>query len=75
MMEGMNDGWGIWYGYGWLIGLFILVVVIGVIVSALQHRKNSNKSKYNSPQDILKTRYAKGEISKDEYDEKRNHIS
>jgi len=75
MMEGMNNGWGMGYGNGWIIGLIILVVVIGVIVVALQHRKKSTKSKYNSPQDILKTRYAKGEISKDEYDEKRNHIS
>lgn len=74
-MDAMNNGWGMGYGYDWIIGLFILVVVIGVIVSALQHRKNSNKSKYNSTLDILKIRYAKGEISKDEYDGKRRHIS
>ena len=52
MMEGMNDGWGMGNAYGWLTGLIVLVVVIGVIVIALQHRKNSTKSKYNSPQDI-----------------------
>ena len=75
MMDGMNNFWEMGNGYGWIIGLFILIIVIGVIVSALQRRKNSNKSKYNSPQDILKIRYAKGEISKDEYDEKRRHIS
>jgi len=74
-MDGMNNAWGMGYGYGWIIGLLILVVVIGVIVSALKRRKNSNRIKYNSPQDILKIRYAKGEISKDEYDEKRRHIS
>jgi uncharacterized membrane protein len=75
MMDGMNNNWGMWYGYGWIIGLLILVVVIGVIVNAFQRRKNLNRPKYNSPQDILKTRYAKGEISKVEYDEKRKHIS
>ena len=74
-MDEMNNAWGMGYGYGWIIGLLILVVVIGVIVSALKRRKNSNRIKYNSPQDILKIRYAKGEISKDEYDEKRRHIS
>ncbi len=74
-MEGMNNGWGMGYGYGWIIGLLILVVVVGLILNALQRRKNSNRPKYNSPQDILKTRYAKGEISKNEYDEKRKHIS
>ena len=74
MMDGMNN-WGMGSGYGWIIGLFILIIVIVVIVSALQSRKNSNKSKYNSPHDILKVRYAKGEISKDEFDEKMDHIS
>jgi uncharacterized membrane protein len=75
MMEGLNNNWGMEYGYVWIIGLLILVIVIGVIVNAFQRRKNSNRPKYNSPQDILKTRYAKGEISKVEYDEKRKHIS
>jgi len=70
-MDGMNNVWGM--GYGWIIGLIVLVVIIGLIVNAM--KKNSNRPKYNSPMDILKTRYAKGEISKDEYDEKRRHIS
>jgi len=74
MMDEMNN-WGMGYGYGWIIGLIILIVVIGVIVSALSHRNNSKRIKYNSAHDILKIRYAKGEISKDEYDEKRRHIS
>lgn len=74
-MEEMNNSWGMGYGYGWIIGLIVLVAVIVIIVSAMQHRKNSNRIKYNSPHDILKIRYAKGEISKDEYDEKRRHIS
>jgi len=71
----MNNGWGMGDGYGWIIGLIVLVAFIGVIVSVMQRRKNSDRPKYNSPLDILKTRYAKGEISKDEYDEKRRHIS
>jgi len=75
MMDGMNNGWGMGDGYGWIIGLIVLVAFIGVIVSVMQRRKNSDRPKYNSPLDILKTRYAKGEISKDEYDEKRRHIS
>jgi len=75
MMDGMNNGWGMGDGYGWIIGLIVLVAFIGVIVSVMQRRKNSDRPKYNSPLDILKTRYAKGEITKDEYDEKRKHIS
>lgn len=74
-MDGMNNGWGMGDGYGWIIGLIVLVAFIGVIVSVMQRRKNSDRPKYNSPLDILKTRYAKEEITKDEYDEKRKHIS
>jgi uncharacterized membrane protein len=75
MMDGINNDWGMGYGYSWIIGLIILIVVIVVIVSALRSRNNSKRIKYNSPHDILKIRYAKGEISKDEYDEKWKHIS
>jgi putative membrane protein len=75
MMEGMNNFLGMGNGYGWIIGLIVLVVVIAVIISAMTHKRKTTRPKYNSPHDILKTRYAKGEISKDEYDEKRNHIS
>jgi putative membrane protein len=75
MMEGMNNGWGMGHGYGWIIGLIVLVVIIAVIVSAMTHKRKSPRPKYNSPQDILKKRYAKGKISRDEYDEKRKHIS
>ena len=71
-MDGMNNVWGM--GYGWIISLIVLVVIIGLIVNAVK-KKNSDRPKYNSPQDILKTRYAKGEITKEEYDEKRRHIS
>ena len=74
-MDGINNAWGMGSGFGWIIGLLILVLIIGILVSAMKSRKNLNRVKYNSPLDILKTRYAKGEISKVEYDEKRNHIS
>jgi len=72
-MDGMNNFWGM--GYGWIIGLIVLVVIVGLVVNAIKQKKNSNRPKYNSPMDILKTRYAKGEISRDEYEEKRRHIS
>jgi putative membrane protein len=73
MMDGLNNGWGM--GFGWIVGLIVLVLFIGLIVNAMRQKKNSARPKYNSPQDILKIRYAKGEISKEEYDEKRRHIS
>ena len=74
MMDGMSNAWSLQIGYGWIIGLIVLVVFIGLISESNRRRKNASR-KFDSPQDILKTRYAKGEISRDEFDEKRRHIS
>ncbi len=75
MMDGMSNAWALEIGYGWIISLIVLVVIIGLIAESNRRRKNASRQKFNSPLDILKTRYAKGEISKDEFDEKRRHIS
>ena len=75
MMDGMSNAWGFELGYGWIISLIVLVVFIVLIAESNRRRKNARNQKFNSPQDILKTRYAKGEISKDEFEEKRRHIS
>jgi len=74
-MDGMDNFWGIGYGYIWVIGLIVVAVILGVIVNAVKRRKIVNRPKYNSPHDILKIRYVKGEISKEEYDDKKRHIS
>jgi putative membrane protein len=74
MMDGMSNAWSLQIGYGWIIGLIVLVVFIGLVSESNRRRKNASR-KFDSPQDILKTRYARGEISRDEFDEKRRHIS
>jgi len=74
-MDGMSNAWSLQIGYGWIIGLIVLIVLIGLIAESGRRRKIAKNQKFNSPLDILKTRYAKGEISKDEFDEKRRHIS
>ena len=74
-MDGMSNAWGFEIGYGWIISLIVLVIIIGLIADARRRRKNASRQKFNSPQDILKTRYAKGEISKNEFEEKKREIS
>ena len=74
MMDVTSNAWNLEIGYGWIISLIVLVVFIGLIAESNRRRKNANR-KFDSPQDILKTRYARGEISRDEFDEKRRHIS
>lgn len=63
--EGM--GWGM--GWTWVVGL---IGLIAVIIFTL---KVSNKQRGKSALDILKERYAKGEISKTEFEEMKKDIS
>lgn len=75
MMNGINHGWGMGSGYAWIIGIIILVVVIWLVITIMNRSKKPNAPIDKSPLDILKERYARGEISKQEYQEKRKAIS
>jgi putative membrane protein len=73
MMHGLEGhGWGM--GWAWIIGLVILVAIIWLVVKAVNQDSNASQSKNRSTLNILKERYARSEISKKEYEEKRNDI-
>lgn len=73
MMDVINHGWGM--GLGWIVGLLVLIVIIWIIIKVM-NRNNAPKIPNNkSPMDILNERYARGEITKQEYEEKRKAIS
>ncbi len=68
-------GWGM--GFGWLFMIvFWALVIIGVIYLIKFIAAASKKEeKGETALDILKKRYAKGEISKEEFEEKKKEIS
>jgi putative membrane protein len=70
-MFGMNYGWGM--GLAWILGLFVLVALIWLIVKSASQNSNTDRIQ-KSALDILKERYAKGEISKEEFEEKKKDI-
>jgi len=53
----------IWMAISWLIGIGLFVMLIWLLVTAIS---GSNPSG-NSPEEILRRRYAAGEIDTDEY--------
>ena len=73
MWHEFNHGFGMMGGWGWILGVILLVMLIWLIVrvsSYDRYIKSANKSAL----DILKERYAKGEIDKTEFDAKKKDI-
>ncbi len=58
--------------------LIIPLLLIGIIIYALGWRPQSNQQQtregQQSPLDVMKARYARGEISKHEYEEMRHDL-
>lgn len=75
------SGWNHMMGYGgyggmfmWLILIIGLAVVIYFVINRNKTTGNSINSTREIPMDILKKRYAKGEITKEEFDKLKKEI-
>ena len=74
MMNWGNYGWGM--GFGWIFMiLFWALVILGIvyIVQAILRRAGQSGPE-ETPFDILKKRYAKGEITKEEFERMKNDL-
>lgn len=80
-------GWGMMgpgmmgsYDGGWIMGLMGVVllglIIWGIVVLSrgVSHRHPDSFQNTNSALDILKRRYASGEIDKDEYEQKKKDL-
>ena len=65
-------GWGM--GWGWIIGLMALLALIWIIVKVADQNRKSTRPSDRTPLDILNERYARGEIDKDEFEEKKKDL-
>lgn len=77
---GMMDGMGFGGGYGMYFGMFfwilILIGIVLLVIWAVQKSTGAGGGKAEeSAMEVLKKRYARGEIDKEEYNEKKNIIS
>jgi len=74
----MNYGYTTFGSFGWIfIILFWILVIIGIIslFKWFASQNNNGQRKEKTALDILNERYAKGEINKDEYDDKKKDLS
>ena len=71
--DGGYYGWG--WGMGLLMVLFWVLVIVGIVYLIRSFIGAERKGmKEESALDILKKRYARGEISKEEFEEKKKDI-
>ncbi len=64
MMDGQYGGWGL--GMMLILMLFVIPVVIGLIY--LLSGRNTQQRHHSNPLDIAKERYAKGDITKEQFE-------
>lgn len=76
MMDMMNQNWGAFSGMAFLFGLlnlaFWVLLIVGLVYAIRWLiRKSEQDSGRSKPLDVLGERYARGEIGKEEYEQKR----
>jgi putative membrane protein len=79
MMHDWSFGWG--WGGGMLFGpLFmiagpvLLIVLVVVLARSLTDNRETPRVRLRTPREILDERFAKGEIQRDEYEERRKAL-
>lgn len=72
----LHDGLGFGFGSGfmWLFWI-LLIVLIALIVRAMQGSGDNSPDSQKSAMEILKERYAKGEIDRNEFEQKRKDLA
>lgn len=65
---------GFGMGFGWIISIILIAVGIWVVIRLNQNQNNKGDSLDQDPLEILKNRYARGEISKAEFERMKNDL-
>jgi len=72
----MGYGWNGFNAFGWVFMIVFWVLLILVVVALIRYISKSGTSKEGqTPLDILKERYARGEINKKEFEEMRKDLT
>ncbi len=75
MMNGFGGhGWGMGMGWWWIIGIVMLVAIIWPLYQRFNENNNVPREPGKSALDILKERYARGEIDKQEFEERKRDL-
>lgn len=78
--NGTFGGWGMGWGFGWVFMLiFWALIILGIaaLVKWLMGSSTGGTSgpREKTPLDLLKERYARGEIDQEEFERKKRDLS
>ena len=68
-------GMGPGMGWGWIIGLILIALIIWLVIKTTRQSTGNTNAADKSPLDILKERYARGEIDKEEFEKKKSTLN
>ena len=77
-MNGMMWDSGLGYGYMGLGLIFWILIIVGVIMlirSLTEQGKMAGSDQQMSAMELLEVRYARGEITTDEFEEMKKHLT
>ncbi len=72
MHEYGTHGWGI--GWWWIVIFIVLILIVLFAVRATKRRENVNQPAGKTALDILKERYARGQIDKEEFEKRKKDL-
>ena len=67
-------GLGCGMGFDWIVGIVLLTIVVWGIVKVVNSNNKLQGNNNKSALDILKDRFVKGDISKEEFEEMKKII-
>lgn len=77
-MGNYNGGWG-WMGFGMigmsLFWILLIVAIVALVNGAWRSGTSAERPQEKTALDILKERYARGEIEKEEFEQKKHDLA
>jgi putative membrane protein len=70
----MHDGWGFGMGWGWILGLVVIGAVVWAAMRAGARGGAQPPPRERTPEEVLRERFARGEIDEEEYRARRKTL-
>jgi len=73
-MWGVNEGMGWWMLFGWIWMLLFWGAIIWLIVWGVSQLTGAGRRNEDTPLEIARRRYARGEITREQFDQLRQDL-